>query len=194
MKRKSHSIFWLLIVIVLSAVLLSKLEDWQESRPVKPEVILNTTATIILVAYDGEAIDREEGVAMVGYENEDFAVERSEIGCGDTLIPIRIPVVSTRLKSILNALAEYESLQGLHNPVNEKGVSVKHVSGRDGEKIIVELLGKPELGGMCDAERLKSQIEETVKLYQENAQIHLNGSSEEYECMRNVFGRCTNMQ
>ena len=191
MRQKSSSIFWLLIVIVLSAVVLSKLEDWQNGRPPAQEVILNTTATVMLVAYEGEVIERSDGVAMAGYENEDFAVERIEVGCEDVLVPVRIPVVSTRLKSILNSLSRYEPSQGLHNSTNEKGISVKHVSGGKGENVIVDFVGNPELGGTCDADRLKGQIEETVRLYEEGAQIRLNGSEEDYECMRNVFGRCS---
>ena len=134
-------------------------------------------------------------VLLVGYDGEQFpGVEASgsflRVGCNDALIPVEIPVVSTRLQSVLAALSQLEAPEGLYNPIKEKGLSFMRLDEKRGGKAIVYLSGSPLLGGICDTPRLKAQIEETIRLYTDDFEIWLNGSAREYQCLGDESGLC----
>lgn len=158
--------FWLLIVIVLSALALSVIEKYEERRGVDL-VASGQKAKIILVGLDATAD-----------------------GCGDIYQEYEIPVVSKRMQSVIAALISFEPPEGLVNPLAEHDL---HVAIKDGDKRvkIIDLIGTPALGGLCDSMMLKEQIERTVELYAEDYEIWLNGSVEDYECMRLITGGCS---
>lgn len=179
MHRGIRSFIWLISVVVLSAVALSLLEQWEEKKITEEEDVIRSTASVFLVVYGDEEKD----------ELGDLS-EYDRVGCEDILVPYEIPVVSKRLKSVLSALSEFEPPRGLNNPFREKELSVVDVQGRGHKSTIISFAGEPQLGGFCDTPRLKGQIESTVSLYEEDFVIRLNGSEEEYECLGDVRGGC----
>lgn len=180
MRKGIRSILWLLAVAIFSAALLFVIDQWQREYVVE-EGNVNTTprATVMLIAYADElSVDR----------NLD---DLTKVGCDDYLIPYEIEVPSTRIKSVIHALALFNSPDGYHNPLKEKGIDVVDVQEQGRSTIIIELEGQPQFGGLCDTPRLKAQIEETVRLItKEKFEIRLNGSLEEYQCMGDASGRC----
>lgn len=179
MKKWYYPIVWIVVVLALSTMVLSKLENWESERvPQNPGP--QSTALVMLVGYAGEEFP--------GSESSD---SYQKVGCDDSLIAYEIPVVTGRLASVLNALSLFDPPEGLHNPMKDKGIRIKEVDERLHGSVVVELLGEPEIGGRCDAPRLKGQIEETLSLYSENFEIRLNGTQEKYECLADVYGRCT---
>ena len=175
MRKVLRTLFWLLLVLFLSAVVL-RLVDRKQDRSFKEE--------------ETEVPVSTESVMLIGYEGEPFpGIEQSgsylKVGCRDALIPTEASVSSSRLASILFALTLYEPPQFLHNPMKEKGISIVGVHDEDdGRTYRVSLAGNPELGGLCDLPRLKGQIEETINLHTKRRVIlELNGSEKAYRCM-----------
>jgi hypothetical protein len=177
-KHHLSSLLWLLAVVVLSAVALSILDQWEERRVrrLEPEVI--SEATAMLVGYGGEAFPGIEGSGSL-----------LRVGCGDFLIESKIPVVAPRLSSVLSALSTYTAPVGLHNPIFDKQIFFVGLR-RIGRHYTVSFEGTPLLGGICDTPRLKAQIEETIRLYTDDFEIRLNGSVQAYECMGDESGLC----
>ena len=135
---------------------------------------------------------------LVAYEGEgDFpGMQQSgsylRVGCADMLVPYDIPVVSTRLKSVLTALTQFAPPQGLHNPLKEKGITFLGLQEDERGRDIIFLEGHPTFGGICDTPRFKAQIEETLKLYlmKQKFEIRLNSDAKAYRCLGDLSGRC----
>lgn len=180
MKRGFQQIIWVVVVVALSAIMLSKLEQWERQRIPDDTSVVQKTALVFLVGYAGEEFP--------GSENSE---SYQKVGCDDALIRYEIPVITMRLASVLNALSAFEPPEGLHNPMKDKGVGISGVEERPRGTVVVDLRGELQLGGLCDSQRLRGQIEETIGLYVENAEIHLNGSVDEFTCMADVYGKCT---
>ena len=178
MHKRFSSLLWLLVVIALSALVLSKLEDVQERRERQAFLKPASKATVLLVGYADEEFPGAE----------DSSLRR--IGCDEVLVPTEMPVVSKRLKSILSGLTAFEPPPGLHNPLWDKGLSLVDVYREDDGTVVVEFSGQPRFGGLCDTPRLKAQVEETLRLYADEFEIRLNGSAKEYECMGDRSGKC----
>ncbi len=179
MKKGFSTFLWLLTVIALSAVVLWKLELWQERRE-QQEGFEGTKAKVVLIAYDGEHFP---GSAESG--------SYLRIGCNDVLVPYEMPVLSTRLQSVLTALGVFVPPPGLHNPLQEKGVRFAGLEEGDrGKKMVILLEGEPAFGGICDVPRFKEHIEKTVELYTKNYEVRLNGSESAYRCLDDMSGNC----
>jgi hypothetical protein len=178
MKDFATSFLWLFAIVVLSAVLLSKMDSWGERRVMQRDPVY-PTVSVMMVGYADENYPGKE-------ENSDLLMT----ACEDALIPYEMPTVSTRLKSVMSAMALYKAPEGLHNPMREYDLSFGSVA-YSGDTVTVNLLGKPELGGKCDRPRLRMQIEESLKMLTDlDVKILLNGSAEEYGCLQDVFGNC----
>jgi hypothetical protein len=180
MKSRFYQVLWIGAVLALSAIVLSRLEQWELERAADTDTAPKRTALVMLVGLSGENFP--------GSESGD---SYTKVGCDDALIAYEIPVVTARLVSVLNALSEFDPPEGLHNPMKEKRLQVTEVDERPRGMVVVELAGNPQIGGNCDAPRLKGQIEETIQLYAEKSEIRLNGTREKYDCMANVYGRCS---
>ena len=178
MRSSSRFLFWLIAVVAVSALVLGKLEQWEQNR-LDDAGTSGPTVTVMLVGYADKEFPGKEG-------SDTF----KKTVCGDVMVPYEMPAVSKRLKSVLHALASFHPHEGLHNPMHEHGIDVLEISD-DYETVMVNLVGEPDLGGKCDRPRLKMQIEETIKLSTAlQFELLLNGSAEEYVCMANVFGYC----
>lgn len=168
-----RSLLWLLLVILLSAGALAMLNRCEERQAVEQGDQMMGSATVMLVAYEGET--------GTGTELDGDLSHYERVGCKDILVPYEIPVVSKRLKSVLAALGTYNPPLGLHNPLRDARLVVEDVETQGRSAVLVELAGEPQLGGVCDTPRLKAQLEKTVVLYEEKFVIRLNGSEEAYK-------------
>ena len=65
----------------------------------------------------------------------------------------------------------------------------KSVSGEN--VFVVNIIGDLKLGGLCDSDAFREQMERTVEIYSGDYEMQLNGSSDEYECMRLITGGCS---
>lgn len=180
MKRGFLTLLWLLLVIVLSAVLLSFLERQQERQEYQASEE-KPKAEVFLIAY--------EGGQFPGLEQSGSYLR---VGCADMLVPYDIPVTSPRLPSVLTALTRYEPPPGLHNPLQEKGITFRELQEDEKGRMVVFIEGKPSFGGICDTPRFKAQFEGTLKLYlqKKKFEIRLNGDAKAYRCIDDLSGRC----
>ena len=135
-------------------------------------------ATVFLIAYAGEL---PEGRSEEGLQ---------KVGCDDYLVPFEIDVSSRRMKSVLNALTTYEPPEGYYNPLREKGITIVDAEERGHSKVIIDLAGSPQFGGVCDTPRFKAQIEETARLYAKEFEVRLNGAESKYRCLSDMSGEC----
>lgn len=178
MPRSFRTLFWLLAVLLLSAFVLNFLER-REERQEYQSLEEKPKAMAMLIAYEGEEFP---GVEQSG--------SYLKVGCQDMLVPYDIPVVATRLPSVLTALTQFEPPEGLHNPLQEKGITFKELQEDETGRTIVLLEGQPSFGGICDTPRFKAQIEETLKLYVKKFEIRLNGDAKAYRCIGDLSGNC----
>ena len=176
MKKSSQSVLWALAVVVLSTVVLRYLEHEPEA-PVEP--VQELTRTVMLLGFSAEE-----------FPGKSKSGSYVTSACDAVLVPLQIPVVSPRIKSILTALSQYDPPPGLHNIMKDQALTVGDVYREPG-KTEVDIVGTPGLSGLCDRPQLKAQIEETIALYNDDPlTLTLNGSEEEYECMEDLRGKC----
>lgn len=172
--KKLWPIIWIILVLLLSLWGVSKVSDFMERRRVSQEGHdPGSDARVILVTYADESLPS-------GTETGSLVTS----SCGDYMVPSIIRASSPRLESALGALTHYIPEDGLHNPLQEKGIRLEGT--REGKDGVLEILlaGEPAFGGLCDTPRLKMQLEETIALYiRKSPRILLNGSEATYACM-----------
>ena len=172
--------------MVASALILHLLDRWERERVPRIPPPEKQKATVLLVGYaDEEFPGKSESGSYL------------QVGCNDFLVPTEIPVSSKRLQSVLYALTTYEPDVLLHNAVQQKSLRFIRIEDRlhlGVYKTIVHMEGDPVFGGICDVPRLKAQLEETLKLYLDPFEIHLNGSAKRWECLGNESGTCAFVQ
>jgi hypothetical protein len=178
MKKGVPTFVWLVAVVALSAIVLWKLELWQERRE-QQNGYEGNKAKVMLIAYEGDH-----------FPGSDASGSLLNIGCNDLLVPFEIPVVSPRLSSVLTALRTYVPPQGLHNPFGEKKTNFDRVEELENGKSIVSLQGDPEFGGICDVPRFQEQLQKTIELYTKTYEIRLNDSEGAYRCLGDMSGNC----
>lgn len=179
MHSSLRSFLWLVAVIVLSAAALTMLDRFEEDQNVPTVPDAPRRASVMLVVYAGEEVPGGRDPA-----------EFKKVGCEDLLVPYEIDVSSSRLKSVLHALSEFEPPDGYYNPLHEKGIAVTDAEERGHSRVIVELSGEPQFGGVCDTPRFMEQIRETVKLTNPDFEIRLNGSEAAFRCLADMSGEC----
>ena len=186
MPRNIRTLFSFLAVLLMSAVTLSTLERWQTKREERA-AYEHPTAIVMLVAYEG---DHFPGMDSTGSPQGEASGSFLKVGCQDLLVPFKIPVLSSRLPSVLTALMTYDPPAGLHNAVKEKDIFVKAVEHDATGKAIILLEGHPSFGGICDTPRFMGQLEETIRPYEKRFEIRLNNSESAYRCLVDMSGRC----
>jgi hypothetical protein len=105
-----------------------------------------------------------------------------EIGCGDSVIPVEVPIEPTiaPLTAGLEALLDIDSRDygqsGLYNALYRSDLTIESVTIRDREAVI-RLSGTIEIGGVCDAPRVRAQLEETALQFStvDSVSIFVNG-------------------
>jgi hypothetical protein len=114
---------------------------------------------------------------------EDNGTSGKQVGCGDSLVPVRRSIAPTPLAIVaaLNELfalkGQYYGESGLYNALYQSNLRVdRAVVDANGVANVV-ISGQVLLGGTCDTPRFKGQIEETILSISgvKSASIMLNG-------------------
>ena len=90
-----------------------------------------------------------------------------EIGCGDSVVPVQVPIPTTQgvLKAALVALLsikqQYYGESGLYNTLYQSDLHLDSAAVTNGNAVVY-LSGTLTLGGECDNPRVQAQLEETV--------------------------------
>lgn len=118
------------------------------------------------------------------------AVEGStEVGCGESMVPVEVTIASGSAREELQATVEQllaaEDREGLSNAA--RGVFTASVR-EEGDALVLDLQGKPEFAGICGVPRLKAPLEATVRPF--GATITLNGSEADWRCLGDESGTC----
>lgn len=114
----------------------------------------------------------------------DEGASGKEIGCGDSVVPVEIPIEPTiapltaGIKALLAIDSEMYGQSGLYNALYRSDLSVESVAIQDREAVI-RLSGTLEIGGACDAPRVRAQLEETALQFStvDSVSIFLNEDS-----------------
>jgi hypothetical protein len=107
------------------------------------------------------------------------------VGCGDSLMPVTIPIWETenleeRIAATVTVLLSYDELNygesGFVNALYRNEATVEDVSVAGGVAT-VNLSGTIPVGGVCDEPRVQGQLEQTVLAFDgvDEAVILLNG-------------------
>jgi len=116
-----------------------------------------------------------------------------KFGCENYLYPISITIEDGKSQSdlataIVQLLTYKPGEDEGENVVRGKGILLANVTYEDGKRII-ELEGEDiTSAGVCEDERIKAQLEETVALYSDNFEIRLNGSAQDWDDLFNLAG------
>jgi hypothetical protein len=98
---------------------------------------------------------------------EDHGQAGKQIGCGDSVVPVQVPIPPTQgvLKASLVALLslkdQYYGESGLYNALYQSNLQVESVVINAGNAE-VHLSGTLTMGGECDTPRVQAQLEETI--------------------------------
>ncbi len=138
---------------------------------------------------DFEAEVDEDSIAffLVGkageYEGKDAVFSLS---CDALLVPVTVELEKSQsdlataiVQLLVTKKAAYQD-EGLVNSVISHGITLENVHYEEGVRII-DFVGEPAFADNCEAEQVKAQIEETIKLYSDNFEIRMNGSKEGWE-------------
>jgi hypothetical protein len=92
------------------------------------------------------------------------------IGCGDSIVAAQVQFAPTvapltaALQQLLSNHSQFYGQSGLYNALYQSDLTLTGVNIVDGEAII-SLTGTVRLGGVCDAPRVASQLEQTALQY-----------------------------
>lgn len=113
---------------------------------------------------------------------EDDGRSGTQIGCGDSLVPVEVQIEPTLavLTASLNALLDLDERfygeSGLYNALHRSNLSVESIGLVSGQATI-NLSGEVSLGGVCDAPRFEAQLRQTALQYYtvDSVEITING-------------------
>jgi hypothetical protein len=89
------------------------------------------------------------------------------IGCGDSVVPVQVPIPPTlgvlkaALEALLSLKQQYYGESGLYNALYQSDLHLDSVVLTNGNAV-VHLSGTLSMGGECDNPRIQAQLEETV--------------------------------
>ena len=112
-------------------------------------------------------IATEQTVKIFLIALEDNGQSGTQIGCGDSAIPITVTIPRTQgvlraaLEKLFSAKQQFYGESGYYNALYQSDLQVSTVTIEQG-KAIVHLTGSMMLGGVCDAPRVEAQIEQTA--------------------------------
>lgn len=113
----------------------------------------------------------------------DNGVSGKLIGCGDSLVPVEVPIAPTLgvLRAALNELFKLEGQQfygqsGLYNALYQSDLAIEDVAVIGSEARIF-LIGSMTLGGTCDNPRVEEQLKALALQFNtvERVSIYVNG-------------------
>lgn len=117
-------------------------------------------------------------------------------GCKDVLVPVEVELekemsdLAHAIVELLTTKKDAYSEQGLENSVAGIGLTLENVKYEEGTRIIEFAGDEVKLSGVCSDARILAQIEETIKIYDEEFEVRLNGSASEWKSLfeLNSFG------
>ncbi len=120
-----------------------------------------------------------------------------EFGCESLLVPIKRDFVKTQ-SDLAEAIVQLITIKqnayadiGLRNAVAPSAPTIRLTGIHyEGKTRIIDFEGSFVSSGVCEDPRIKAQIEETIKLYSDNYEIHLNGTAANWKCLFNQSGTC----
>ncbi len=117
------------------------------------------------------------------------------IGCNDRVAYVKAHRGASTDSVVHDALTTLfqvkdANYQELYNSLWQSDLAVEKITSADGVTTDVWLKGKTQMGGVCDAPRLKAQIESTVARFKPKFKIYLNGSESAYRCLGDQSGEC----
>ena len=131
----------------------------------------------------GPAVFEKANIYLIALENPNPT--GTPVGCGDTLVPVEVPIspasdpqtaLKEALQELLSAGDRYASGAGLYNVFHQSDLQVQQVVLENG-KATVELSGTLSLGGECDNPRVSAQLVETARQFNqvEEVEFFING-------------------
>lgn len=110
---------------------------------------------------------------------EDNGQSGALVGCGDSAVPVEVQIpasddpaeiISQALVALFAAGDQYSSAAGLYNVLQQSDLQVENVTIQDGV-VTVSLSGNLVLGGVCDAPRVRAQLEGTAAQLAETTSV-----------------------
>jgi LysM repeat protein len=113
---------------------------------------------------------------------EDAGQSGTEIGCGDSVVPVQVTIPPTNapltaaLQKLLSIDDQYYGQSGLYNALYQSDLHVDDVQIVNHEAI-VHLSGSVTVGGVCDEPRVQAQLRGTALQFStvDSASIFING-------------------
>lgn len=146
--------------------------------------LLLLTALIFLpaaaVAATREAATTSVRIYLVALN--DNGARGPKIGCGDSVVPVTVPVVATRkplaaaLRTLIRSHTPYFRRSGLYNALYRNRLTLRRASIAGGHAT-VRFSGLLSLGGVCDDPRAGAQLRRTALQFPgvHSASISING-------------------
>ncbi len=106
----------------------------------------------------------------------------SEIGCGDSAVPVPVQIPPTEgvlraaMQQLLSIDQQYYGQSGLYNALYQSNLNIDNISIDNGVASI-SLSGSLVLGGVCDNPRVEAQLVQTATQFStvQSAEIYING-------------------
>lgn len=109
----------------------------------------------------------------------DNGVRGPKIGCGDSIIPVDVPIIPTlgvlraALTKLLSIKTRYFGGESdLYNSLYQSNLNIDNLSIQNGLATIW-LSGTVQLGGVCDTPRFQAQLEQTVLQFSTIKQVNI---------------------
>jgi DNA-binding CsgD family transcriptional regulator len=149
-----------------------------EITPVLPDTATTIPTGILVTAAAGE-----QQVKIFLIAVDDNGRSGKQIGCGDSVVPVMVPIPQTQgvLKAALEALlavqTQFYGESGLYNALYQSDLQLESVTIMQGVAQIW-LTGTLEMGGECDSPRVEAQLIETAMQFStvKAVEVYLNGN------------------
>ncbi|MFQ5492779.1 MAG: GerMN domain-containing protein [Candidatus Dojkabacteria bacterium] len=191
---RTQAYFLLVVAMIVSAVLSSILTQallaGDQSTGTEQPVPADTDTTVSITptpTAEGRVPEKEAGHTVEGEFNiyftsiGDFGASGEQIGCGDSLVGVVVPIKYTR-EPITRAITELLSYKtpnfgqtGLYTALYNSILKIESVEIKD-RTAIVKLSGIFKLGDDCDGPRFREQLKSTVLQFEwvDSARIYIN--------------------
>jgi hypothetical protein len=141
------------------------------------------TATAVVIPSSTPGSSKQQTVQIFLVAIGDNGVSGKAIGCGDSLVPVTVPIAPTTgvLRAALNKLLSIKTKDygesGLYNALYQSNLTAGNIVINNGLATI-QLSGTLTLGGECDSPRVKAQLEEIALQFStvSSVNIFVNGA------------------
>lgn len=143
-------VFWTLLVLVIFVVVLVVFLFENNRQAAPSDKMLTTSVKVFYVAIN------------------DGGKAGKEIGCGDSLVEVEVPIAptSTPVQAALNLLFAGKSQSigqsGLYNALYQSNLRLDNFSLSNNGEATIKISGITALGGVCDDPRFVAQIQSTI--------------------------------